>query len=162
MKKDVNIDEVAELLKKVQAAPGSVTRAEKNKLKKYLDDPEVFLRAVGKISAIAPQGDEPKIEEGTEEIIAQYYIELARIVLDKMREEGVMGLDEIKGFSAEINEDSFTIFALTSTKPVKLDFAQYVLCDFPIFKEKMMEIDALISDIITFGDKETALQKSKL
>ncbi len=166
MKKEVNIDEVAELLKKVQIAPESVTREEKKKMKKYLKDPEVFLRAVGIIANdmqdVTPEDGEPKIYEGTEEKIAKNYLDLAYFVVDRMREEGIGGLDDgnIKGLNARIDEDTLTIFLLAQ-EPIELDFCRYVTSDYPLLEEKLMEIEALQSDIITFGDKDTSFAKIK-
>ena len=169
MKKEGNINEVVALLKKIQLAPNTVTRAEKKNLKKYLDDPAVFLRALelmgnsgitGVFPDIALKDDEPHIYDGAEERIAQNYIELSYFVLDKMRENGIEGLDDIKGLKALIEEDTLTIFALTPT-PVKIDFSQYIFSDHPMRKEKMMEIEALESDIITFGDKDISFAKIK-
>lgn len=164
MKKEADINEVCKFLKKVQESPESVTRSEKKKMKKYLNDPEIFLRAIGMIADnilyITPEVYEGQICEDTEGTIAQNYIDLAYFVLDRMREKGVKGLNEIRGLSAEIDEDSLTVFALTP-KPIELDFPKYVSSDYPIFKEKLMEIEALQSDIITFGDKTASFAKIK-
>ncbi|MGN0812169.1 MAG: hypothetical protein ACI4MQ_01505 [Candidatus Coproplasma sp.] len=162
MKKEVDINEVVELLKKVQLSPDLVTKEEKKKIKKYLKDPVTFMQAVGLMGSIPDMQVQDKTQDAisTEDIIAQNYIELSRFVLDRMRESGIKGLDEIKGLHARIDEDSFSIFALT-TEPIEIDFAKYVSSDYPMYKEKWMEIEALQSDIITFGDKEKSFAKIK-
>lgn len=163
MKKEINLDEVVELLKKVQVTPDLVTGKEKRALKKYLDDPKVFLQAVGRmggLSEVSQSNVKPEIEAGTEEKIAQDYISLSYYVVDRMRDSGIKGLDEITGLSAQIGEDTLQIFALTP-QPVELDFARYVLSDAPMCKEMMMEMESLLSDIIIFGDKEASFAKIK-
>lgn len=145
-------DEMVELLGKMMKDPDAVSNTEKRRMKKLANDPSLLIAAL----QVLNEGNETSARSflqrdatrTEEEIIVENYISLARFTIEQMNLKNVCKLQ------VQANDDAFTIYALTPA-PVELDFSQVATSEFPVYKELLLEAEALQADLfLERGNKD--------
>lgn len=148
-------EEIAELYKSQKEPSALKAHRLQTELSKLTTEEQIkTILEIGAMSGFENQPLNVNLHSGLSdlEIIAQDYIALSKYVIEKA---GIRGATSLH---AEINDGSFTVYALTPER-VELDFSRYVLSDNQLMKEKLYEAEALRSDMFLEDGAQADLQK---
>ncbi len=156
-KREKELQEITEILKKVAKNVDEISEEEKKRLKALGKDSTLLVEALkNMVMQENPEMFQKPVSmddnRTSEEIIADNYIALAKFTAQKM------GISSPYRLKVEDSEDEMKIYALTP-KPILLDYLQFATSDYPNHKELLLEAEALQSDLVLEKKAKKAQKK---